>query len=146
MMREVAMWHDGDLVEFHFEGALDSGAVFDTSRGRRARVFVLGRGQLIPAFEAQLREMAAGERRRFRIEAADAYGEHDPALVVEAPRAEAPEGVTAGDEVPLTGGRPATVVAVSGDMVTLDANHPLAGQALTFEVELVAVTPATATP
>ena len=136
------MWSDGDLLEFHFEGTLDSGAAFDTSAGRRARVFVLGRGQLIPAFEAQLRTMQVGERRRFRLKPAEAYGDRDPALIIEAPACELPEGARIGDEVPLAGGRPATLVAFDATTATLDANHPLAGQALTFEVELVSVTPA----
>lgn len=136
------VWSDGDLLEFHFEGTLDSGAVFDTSAGRRARVFVLGRGQLIPAFEAQLRTMRIGERRRFRLSAAEAYGAPDPALITPAPLDEVPPGAQVGDVVPLTGGRPATIVALDAASATLNANHPLAGQALTFEVELVAATPA----
>lgn len=137
------MWRDGDLVEFHFEGTLDSGEVFDTSSGRRARVFVLGRGQLLPAFETQLRSMAIGERRRFRLEPHEAYGEPDPTLILEAPRAEAPSAARVGDEVPLVGGRPARIIAMTDSTVTLDANHPLAGRALNFEVELLAVEPST---
>ncbi len=135
------MWRDGDLVEFHFTGTLDDGTTFDTSEGRRARMFVLGRGQLIPAFEAVLRAMQVGERRRFRLEPAEAYGEPDPALVIEAPAGELPQGARVGDEVPLSGGRPALVTRIDATTATLDANHPLAGQALTFEVELLSVTP-----
>lgn len=138
-MVDDGTWHDGDLVEFHFEGTLDNGEVFDSSRGRRARVFVLGRDQLLAAFEAQLRTMAIGERRRFRLEPRDAYGEHDPAWILEAPRAEAPPEARVGDEVPLVGGRPARLVAMTDTTVTLDANHPLAGKALNFEVELLSV-------
>ncbi len=134
---------DGDLVEFHFTGTLDSGATFDTSEGRRARVFVVGRGQLIPAFEAQLRAMQVGERRRFRLDPAEAYGARDPALVIAAPAGELSAGARVGDEVPLAGGRPAIVTHIEAGVVTLDANHPLAGQALNFEVELLSVTPAT---
>ncbi len=140
------MLHDGDLVEFHFHGTLDDGTVFDSSRGRRARVFVMGRGQLLPAFEAQLRTMSPGERRSFRLDALEAYGLPDPAAVTRVSLGEAPEGARAGDEVQLTDGRPARVVEVTAEAVTVDANHPLAGRALRFEVDLLAVTPAPAPP
>jgi len=128
---------DGDLVELHFHGTLDDGHVFDTSRGRSARFFVLGRGQLLPAFEATVRAMAPGDTRTLRIEAADAYGPHDPALVYTRPREEAPESAEVGQMLQLADGRPAAITALNATTVTVDANHPLAGQALTFEVELI---------
>lgn len=133
----------GDLVELHFEGTFDDGTVFDTSRGRRARAFVLGRGQLLPAFEARLEALEAGERVAFRLEPGEAYGPARPELFLEAPAAELPPGAAVGDEVALTGGRPARITAIEGGRVTLDANHPLAGHALNFTVELISVTPAT---
>ena len=133
------MLRDGDLVELHFHGTLDNGEVFDSSRGRTARIFVLGRGQLINGFEAAIRNMAPGDRLRFRLQPAEAYGAHDPRWVFEVPRAEAPVGVHLGDMVQLSGGRPARVTSVSDDTVTVDANHPLAGLALTFDVELLSV-------
>ena len=136
------MVHDGDLVELHFHGTLDNGEVFDTSRGRSPRYFVLGRGQLLPAFEAQVREMSPGDRRSFTIPSADAYGAHDPSLVFVVPRAEAPETVAPGDEVQLTGGRPGTITSVDPETVSVDGNHPLAGQTLHFEVELLSARPA----
>ena len=131
------MLHDGDLVELHFHGTLDDGTVFDSSRGRRARMFVLGRGQMIPAFEERLRSLSPGESARFTISSDEAYGPHEPSLVFEAPRDEAPEGVQPGDMVQLSGGRPGAIVAVGEQSVTVDGNHPLAGQALHFEVEIV---------
>ena len=136
------MLHDGYLVELHFHGTLDNGEVFDTSWGRSPRYFVLGRSQLIPAFEAHVRQMAPGDRRSFTVTSSDAYGDHDPALVFVVPRAEAPEGVVAGDMVQLTGGSPGTITALSPETVTVDANHPLAGQTLHFEVELLSAKPA----
>jgi peptidylprolyl isomerase len=135
------MWAPGTLVEFHFRGTLDNGSVFDSSEGRAARVFALGRGQLIPAFEEQISRLRPGEEVRFRIEADEAYGPHDPDLVISAPLDELPVGMGPGDEVPLAGGRPATVISVDADSVTLDANHPLAGHVLNFEVRLVSATP-----
>jgi peptidylprolyl isomerase len=131
--------YDGDLVELHFHGTLDNGQVFDTSRGRSPRYFVLGRGQLIPAFDAQVRHMVPGELRTFTIAVTDAYGDRDPSLVFVVPRNEAPDGAVPGDMVQLTGGRPGTITAVDPEIVTVDANHPLAGQTLHFEVELLSV-------
>jgi FKBP-type peptidyl-prolyl cis-trans isomerase 2 len=133
---------DGDLVELHFHGTLDDGSVFDTSRGRRPRFFVLGRGQLLPAFEAALESMAVGETRAFRIEVEEAYGPVDPASIYRVPKIEAPDGAGVGDMLQLTDGRAATVTAVEADTVTVDANHPLAGCALNFEVELISARPA----
>lgn len=135
------MLHDGDLVELHFHGTLDDGTVFDSSRGRRARMFVLGRSQMIPAFEERIRGLSPGDSAHFTICVADAYGPHEPSLVFEVPREEAPEGVQAGDMVQLTGGRPGAIVAVREQTVTVDGNHPLAGQALNFEVEIVSSRP-----
>ncbi len=131
--------NDGAVVTVRYHGTLDSGEVFDSSRGRQPRTFVIGRGQLIPGFEAALRRMSAGERTTVRIEPADAYGEHLEDRVYEAPRDEAADGVSAGDEVQLAGGAPAVVVEVTDRVMRLDANHPLAGKALTFEIELIAV-------
>ncbi len=131
--------NDGAVVTVHYHGTLDSGEVFDSSRGRRPRTFVIGCGQLIPGFEAALRRMSAGERTTVRIEPADAYGDHLEDRVYEAPRDEAPDGLSPGDEVRLAGGAPAVVVEVTDRVVRLDANHPLAGKALTFEIELISV-------
>ena len=134
---------DGDLVEVHFHGTLDDGSVFDSSRGRRARVFVIGRGQLLSAFEAALRPLRPGERTTLRLEPADGYGPVNPGAIYRVPLAEAPAGARPGDQVQLTDGRPATITGVEGDTVTVDANHPLAGRVLHFEIELVSCTPTT---
>lgn len=129
----------GDLVELHYVGTLDDGTTFDTSRGRTARFFVLGAGQLIPAFEQAIYPMQPGETRRIRLSITEAYGESDPALVFVAPRAEAPEDARVGDEVALVGGRPARITALTPDTVTVDGNHPLAGLPLNFEIELLSI-------
>ncbi len=135
------MLRDGDLVELHFTGTLDDGTVFDTSSGRSARFFVIGRGQLLAAFEAAIRPLSAGERTAFRLEPHEAYGPHDPELVYEVGVPERGEAPQAGDEVEVTGGVPARVLAVDGDRATVDANHPLAGKTLNFDVEIVSVRP-----
>ena len=137
------MLHDGDLVELHFHGTLDDGTVFDTSRDRRARVFVIGRGQLIPAFEDALCQLSPGDRRTIRLESPDAYGDPDPDLVYDVPTADLPDPPALGAFVVMTGGRPAEITAIGADTVTIDANHPLAGRALNFEVELLSSKPAT---
>jgi len=138
------MLRDGDLIELHFQGTLDSGEVFDTSRGRRPRMFVLGRGQLLPAFEAAIKCMSPGETLQFRLSPEEAYGPHDPTLVLDLPRAEAPADAKEGDQVQLTLGRPATILRLQGDTVTIDANHQLAGLSLNFEVEILSARPTAA--
>ena len=137
------MLRDGDLVELHFTGTLDDGANLDTSEGRSARFFVIGRGQLLAAFEAAIRPLSAGERASFRLEASEAYGPHDPTLVYRVrlpPGLEAPQ---AGDTVEVSGGVPARVLDVDGGGAVVDANHSLAGKAINFEVQIVSVRPAT---
>lgn len=136
------MLRDGDLIELHLQGTLDSGEVFDNTRGRRPRVFVLGRAQLLPAFETAIKVMSPGETLRFRLGSEDAYGAHDPALVLELPRAEAPVSAQTGDWLQLSNGRPAAIVRLDDDTVTIDANHQFAGLDLNFEVELISARPA----
>ena len=135
------MLRDGDLVELHFTGTLDDGAIFDTSEGRHPRVFVIGRGQLLAAFEAAIRPLSAGERTTFRLEPSEAYGPHEPALVHRIQRSDG-DTPQPDEMVELTGGVPARVIAVDGGTVTVDANHPLAGKALNFEVEILSARPA----
>lgn len=133
------MLEDGDVVSVHYHGTFDDGEVFDSSRGGRPRTFVIGRGQLIAGFEAALRGIAPGETVAVRLEPAEAYGEHLDERVFEVPIAEAPDGLSPGDGVQLAAGDPAVVVEVTDEIVRLDANHPLAGRVLHFEIELVAV-------
>ena len=133
------MLNDGDVVTIHFHGTLDSGEVFDSSRGRKPRTFVIGRGQLIPGFEAALRRLSSGETVKVRLEPEQAYGPHHDDRVYEVPRHEVPESLSPGDGVQLTAGAPAVVVAVTDEFVRVDANHPLASRALNFEIELLSV-------
>ncbi|RVU38141.1 peptidylprolyl isomerase [Hwanghaeella grinnelliae] len=135
----------GDTLHLHYKGTLDDGTVFDSSEGRDPLSFELGAGQIIPGLEAGLTDMEVGEKRTVRVEAADAYGEHDPGQVQAMPLASVP------DHIPTEVGTPLEVQTQNGQSVTvvvadktedelfLDANHPLAGKALTFDVELVAI-------
>ncbi len=130
---------DGDTVTVNYRGTLDSGQEFDSSYGGEPLTFVVGSGQLIKGFDTAVRGLAVGEKKKFRLEPADAYGPRDEKMIFEVPLAQAPEGIKAGDQVQLANGAPATIAEVNAEIVKVDANHPLAGQALTFEIEVVGV-------
>ena len=134
----------GDTVRAHYTGTLEDGTVFDSSREREPLEFVLGKGMLIPGFEAAVEGREVGETVTVTIAPEDAYGETDPELLFTVPRAQVP------DHIPLTVGVPlqlsneqgqmdVTITEVGADEITLDANHPLAGKTLTFEIEIVSV-------
>jgi FKBP-type peptidyl-prolyl cis-trans isomerase 2 len=132
---------DGDAVEVHYVGTLDDGSQFDSSRDRDAPfAFTVGTGQVIGGFDEAVRGGKVGDVRTVRIEPANAYGEWSEDNVVEVPFNAEQGDVKAGDEVFLTNGQPAVVVEVTEETVTLDTNHTLAGQALTFEIEILAIT------
>ncbi|HVN46292.1 MAG TPA: peptidylprolyl isomerase [Steroidobacteraceae bacterium] len=137
------------VVSIHYILRDDAGAVLDRSADGEPLAYLHGRGQLIPGLERELTGRSAGERLQVKVAPADAYGEYDRELVQRVPR-RALKGV--GDvhvgmrlqAQSREGPRAVTVTAVSGDMVTLDGNHPLAGKSLHFEVEVAGVRPATA--
>lgn len=135
----------GDNVKVHYRGTLDDGSEFDSSAGRDPLEFRLGTGQVIEGFDRTVTGMKPGETRSARLEADEAYGAHRPELVLALPREQFPTELTPevgqGLEVQQEDGQriPVTITAVEDDTVTLDANHPLAGQALTFEIELVEI-------
>ena len=122
---------DGDSVTVHYHGTLDSGEVFDSSRERSPLPFVVGAGQVIAGFDAAVRGLAVGESVTVRLDPADAYGERRDDLVVTVPAEQAPAGLTVGDVVQV-GGASGIVTEVTSEFVRVDANHRLAGQALTF--------------
>jgi FKBP-type peptidyl-prolyl cis-trans isomerase 2 len=130
---------DGDLVSVDYTGTLDDGTQFDSSEGREPLQFVVGSGQVIAGFDDAVRGLAVGESRTVRIEPANAYGETDPALVTEIPLDQLPDGVAAGDQLVAGNGQQVTVLEMTETGAMIDFNHPLAGQALTFDVELVAI-------
>ena len=129
----------GDRVAVHYTGTLDDGSEFDSSRDREPLEFEMGAGQVIAGFERAVEALPVGQSSSFRLEPGDAYGETQDDLVFAVPLANAPDGLSVGDSVQLATGQPATVIAISDETVKVDANHPLAGQALTFAVELVSV-------
>lgn len=133
------MANEGDKVAVHYHGTLDDGTVFDSSRERAPLEFVIGSGQVIPGFDAAARALEPGQKKTVRMEPEDAYGGANLELVFEVPIEQVPEPLKEGDRVELMNGAPAVVTSVTDKIVTVDANHPLAGQALTFEIELVAI-------
>lgn len=138
------MSNEGKKVKVHYVGTLDDGSKFDSSRDRgEPLAFTCMAGQMIPGFDAAVRDMAVGETTTVRIPAADAYGERDEGKVAKLNLGMLPgaENVPVGAHLQLatTDGRPmpCVVVAKDEDTITLDMNHFLAGQALTFEIELL---------
>lgn len=135
----------GDTVHVHYRGTFDDGTEFDSSSGSDPIAFTIGSGQVIPGFENAIEGMAAGDRKTERIEAGNAYGDHRDELVFTVPREQMPDGadVEVGDMLQVgfpDGSNAAVQVAAMDELsVTLDANHPMAGKDLTFELELVSI-------
>ncbi|WP_439110435.1 FKBP-type peptidyl-prolyl cis-trans isomerase [Lentibacter sp.] len=135
----------GDTVSIHYTGTLSDGSVFDSSQGREPLEFVVGSGQIIPGLDTALPGMKVGDEKRVEIASDDAYGPHHAEARQAVPRAEIPADIPLEIGVQLQAKNergeimPLTVVEVSEETVVLDANHPLAGKDLTFEIELVAV-------
>jgi FKBP-type peptidyl-prolyl cis-trans isomerase 2 len=135
----------GDTVLIHYTGKLDDGSVFDTSHQRGPLRVSLGETRLIPGFQKAVLGMQPGESKTATVPAAEAYGDHKAEMVLEVERANLPPEVTpkVGLDLQLqtqTGQPvPAKIVDVSDKAVTIDANHPLAGRALTFDIELVKI-------
>lgn len=132
---------DGDIVEVHYVGTLDDGSQFDSSRDRGTPfTFTVGVGDVIAGFDEAVRGASVGDVNTVRMEAADAYGEPSDDNIIVVPFNPEQGDVEVGDEVFLNNGQPAVVLEVTEETVTLDANHPLAGEALTFEIEILSVT------
>ncbi len=135
----------GDTVSVHYSGRLSDGTVFDSSEGREPLTFVVGSGQVIPGFDQGVVGMSPGDTRTIDIPAHQAYGAYQDGLSVQVDRSQFPDGVTpeVGQqfEVGQLDGSSVivTVTEVSPTSVTLDANHPLAGEDLTFDIELIDV-------
>jgi len=131
-------------VMVHYTGTLDDGSEFDSSRDHLPLEFVVGSGQMIAGFDNGVRGLALGETVTVRIDPADAYGELDPNLIVDVPIEEFPPEIVGqlaiGMSIPLSDGMQPVITDITDAFITLNANHPLAGEALTFEIELVELT------
>jgi len=134
----------GDTVRVHYTGRLDDGRVFACSKAQEPLELTVGEGTLIPSVEEMLTRMEPGEERTVTIPADRAYGPYQPELMVAVDRAEFPEDIEpeVGQELQVQHGDAVIVMRVaevSDEEVTIDANHPLAGQNLTFDLELVEI-------
>jgi peptidylprolyl isomerase len=135
----------GDTVKVHYTGKLASGKVFDSSIEREPIAFTLGAGQIIPGFEKAVEGLEPGQKTSVTIPAAEAYGPHNPEALVRVERSQLPEGMDPqiGQQLQVQQENGHAMVVrvteVDDDSITLDANHPLAGEDLSFEIELVAV-------
>lgn len=135
----------GDSVKIHYDGSLDDGTRFDSSMGRDPLEFTVGSGQVIPGFDNAVVGMAVGEKKSVRILPIEAYGEHSDELVHELPKSALPEDLEVAVGMPLQATSSSgdvvnmVVVEVAESSIQVDANHPLAGKALNFEIELVAL-------
>ena len=135
----------GDMVYVHYTGRFSDGKVFDSSAGMDPLEFVIGEGRVIPGFEKAVTGMKVGDKKTVTIPAAEAYGPHRDQLVIEVPLANFPSDIT--PEVGLELESPqkngstivATITKITDKAVFLDANHPLAGKDLTFDLELVKI-------
>ena len=138
------MSNQGKKVKVHYTGTLDDGSKFDSSYDRMQPLeFTCMAGQMIPGFDKAVKEMRVGEKVTVRLEPKDAYGEWDERAVQSIPLAQLPgaEKLEVGQQVTLSDGSgrpfPAKVHAIDEATITFDMNHELAGQALTFEIELL---------
>lgn len=139
----MAKAKEGDTVRVHYTGKLKDGTVFDTSQDREPLSFTIGEQRVIPGFEKAVVGMEPGDTKTEELPSEQAYGEHREDMVMELERNQLPESVEPkvgqqlqlrmqnGQEVPVV------ITELNEESVTIDANHPLAGKDLVFEIELV---------
>lgn len=133
----------GDKVKVHYHGKLTDGSTFDSSEGREPLEFTLGSGQVIPGFDNGVAGLAVGEKKTITIPVEDAYGPANDEMIIEFPKTQFPADMN--PEVGMTLNMrndqgqafPVVVKEIKEDSVVLDANHPLAGKDLIFDLELV---------
>jgi FKBP-type peptidyl-prolyl cis-trans isomerase 2 len=136
---------NGDTVRVHYTGKLGDGTIFDSSTNRSPLEFKVGQGQVIQGFEEAVIGMNPGEAKTVKISVDQAYGPRRDDMITQIERNQIPPHIQleVGLQLQVTspGGQPAivTVMDLSESSVTLDANHPLAGKDLTFEIELVEI-------
>lgn len=134
----------GDTVHIHYTGTLPDGTEFDSSRAREPLAFTVGEGHVIRGFDTAVTGMTVGEQKTVTIPAEDAYGPQRDEMIVRIPRTQVPPTVTprVGQRLQLGKGDQAMMVVVrevDDEHVLLDGNHPLAGEDLTFALELVRI-------
>jgi len=136
---------NGDTVKVHYTGKLESGEVFDSSRDSQPLEFTVGDGNVIPGFEKAVLDMEVGEQKSVEIPPDEAYGARREELVVEVERTEFPNhiepsvGLRLQMQQPEGGPVNLIITDMNEETVTLDANHPLAGMTLFFELEVMEI-------
>lgn len=136
---------NGDKVRVHYHGKLNDGSTFDSSEGRAPLEFEVGSGQVIKGFDDALEGMKVGDKKTVVIPAENAYGEASEHNMIEYPLADFPEEMKpeVGMELHMSDNQgnnfPVVIREIKADTVVLDANHPLAGKELTFDIELVEI-------
>ncbi|MGF1635663.1 MAG: peptidylprolyl isomerase [Cyclobacteriaceae bacterium] len=136
---------NGNTVRVHYTGKLTDGQVFDTSEGRDTLEFTLGTGQMIPGFEKAVEGMQVGEKVTTSIPADEAYGLPNPEMMIELPLENVPKEINPEPGMQLSlqnqdgKATPVIVKDITETSIVLDANHPLAGKDLVFDIELVEV-------
>lgn len=139
----MAQAKHGDLVKVRYIGSFDDGTTFDSSDGRDPLQFVIGEGMLIPAFEQAIVGMLPGDSKEVHIPAGDAYGPYMDELILEVDRGQIPQYISPeeGMQLQITqddgSSTVVKVVKLTEEKIFLDANHPLAGKDLNFDIELV---------
>ena len=135
----------GDKVKVHYHGKLTSGETFDSSAGREPLEFEIGSGSVIKGFDDGVSGMKVGEKKTINIPVDEAYGQRSEDMLIEFPKDRFPKDmeIKEGMQLMMSNGTgqniPVIVVEVKDDDVILDANHPLAGEDLIFDIELVEI-------
>ncbi len=135
----------GDSVKVHYTGKLHDGSVFDSSLNREPLEFEVGAGMMIAGFDKAVDGMNVGDKKTAEIPAAEAYGEKNKEMIIEVPKAQLPPdlkpevGQQLSMQQPNGQALPVVVSNVKEDTVEIDANHPLAGKDLVFDIELVEI-------
>lgn len=135
----------GDTVKVHYHGRLTSGETFDTSEGREPLEFKVGAGMVIKGFDNAMLDMHIGDKKTVNIPVDEAYGPKQEDLIMDFPKDRLPEDLhpEVGMELQMSNAQgqvfPVVVAGVSSEFITLDANHPLAGEALIFDIELIGI-------
>ncbi len=137
---DVIVVENGKQIAFFYELTVD-GEVIDSNDGREPMVYIQGGGQILPALETELQGMKVNDKKTIKLDAANAYGEVDPAAIQQVPTEQIPEGARQAGAVLQAEGYPGPirVVEVKDDSTTVDFNHPLAGKALTFDVTIAKI-------
>lgn len=135
----------GDTVRVHYHGRLNNGNTFDSSEGRDPLEFKVGAGSVIKGFDNGVLDMTVGEKRTLNIPVEEAYGPKSEELIMDFPKANIPADLNpeVGMELQMSNPQgqvfPVKVAAIGTEFITLDANHPLAGEPLVFDIELVEI-------